>query len=100
MSKRTIEMVALEAASFAAEVKETVGASIAHARALAEIGASAHDGLFELSSSAGERELRAHAVKLRGAALHSLLCSAELAVGSARLEQLAAVRAASRGSDE
>jgi hypothetical protein len=100
MSKRSIEMVALEAASFAAEVKEAVGTSITYARALAEIGTAAHEGIFELSSAAGEQELRAHAIKLRGAALHSLLCSAELAVGSARLEQLAAVRAASRGSED
>jgi hypothetical protein len=99
MSKRIIEMVALEAASFAAEVKETVGASIAHARVLADIGEAAHEGIVELSAAADELELRAHAVKLRSAALHSLLCSAELAVGSARLQQLAAVREAARRED-
>ena len=100
MSKRIIEMVALEAASFAAEVKEVVGTSVTHARALAEIGSAASESIFELSSRATEQELRSHAVKLRGAALHSLLCSAELTVGAARLEQLAAVREASRGRDD
>lgn len=100
MSKRIIEMVALEAASFAAEVKEVVGSSVTHARALAEIGRAAHEAIFELSSRASEQELRSHAVKLRGSALHSLLCSTELTVGAAKLEQLAAVREASRGQDD
>ena len=100
MSKRSIEMVSLEAASVAAEVREVVGVSTTHARALAEIGSAAQESIFELSSAADEQELRTHAVKLRGAALHSLLCSAELVSGSARLEQLAAVREASRGRDD
>jgi hypothetical protein len=92
MAKRIIEMVALEAASFAAEVKEVVGSSVAQARTLAEIGKAAYDALFELGSSATQQELRSHAVRLRGAAVHSLMCSSELTAGAAKLEQLAAVR--------
>jgi len=94
MAKRTIEMVALEAASFAAEVKEVVGGSVAYARTLAEIGKAAYDALFELSSAATQQELRSHAVRLRGAAFHSLMCSSELTAGAAKLELLAAVREA------
>ena len=94
MAKRTIEMVALEAASFTAEVREVVGASVAHARTLAEIGRTAYDALFELSSTATQQELRSHAVQLRGAAFHSLMCSSELTAGAAKLEVLAAVREA------
>jgi|SRR5882724_8042399 len=95
MAKRSIEMVTLEAASFAAEVKEVVGGSVAHARTLAEIGKGAYDTLFELSSAANKEELRSHAVRLRGAAIHSLMCSSELTAGAAKLEQLAALREAS-----
>src|SRR3954470_11802622 len=100
MSKRIIPMVSLEAASFAAEVREVVGGSTAHARTLADIGKTAYDALFELSSSATEQELRAHAVRLRGSALHSLMCSCELTAGAAKLDQLAAVREASRDRDD
>lgn len=99
MVKRNIEMVSLEAASFAAEVREVVGGSTAQARVLAEIGRSAYDALFELGSDAGHDELRSHAVRLRGAAVHSLMCSSELTAGAAKLEQLAAVREAARTDD-
>ncbi len=99
MAKRSIEMVALEAASFAAEVREAVAVSVTHARTLAEIGKAAYDALFELSSGAKEQELRSHATRLRGAAVHSLLCSSELTAGAARLDQLAAVREAARQND-
>jgi hypothetical protein len=99
MAKRSIEMVALEAASFAAEVKEVVGGSVANARTLAEIGRAAYDTLFELASSATQQELRSHAVRLRGAALHSLLCSSELTAGAAKLELLAAVREAAHQAE-
>lgn len=94
MAKRTIEMVALEAASFAAEVREVVGGSVAQARTLGVIGKAAYDALFELSSTATQQELRSHAIRLRGAALHSLMCSSELTAGAAKLELLAAVREA------
>jgi hypothetical protein len=100
MAKRNIEMVALEAASFVAEVKEAVGGSIMQARNLAEIGRAAYDTLFELGSDAHHDELRSHAVRLRGAAVHSLLCSCELTAGAARLEQLAAVREAAHHEDD
>ena len=100
MAKRIIEMVALEAASFAAEVREVVGGSATQARALAEIGKAAYDALFELSSGAAEQDLRSHAAKLRGAALYGLMCSCELTAGAAKLDQLAAVREAARGADD
>lgn len=94
MAKRSIEMVELEAASFAAEVRDAVGGSTAHARTLAEIGKAAFDSLFELSTDATHDDLRSHAARLRGSAVHSLLCSSELTAGAARLEQLAAIREA------
>lgn len=100
MAKRNIEMVALEAASFEAEVKDVVGGSTTQARNLAEIGRAAYDGLFELGSDAGHDELRSHAVRLRGAAVHSLMCSNELTAGAAKLEQLAAVREAAHGDKD
>src|SRR5882724_10560549 len=99
MAKRSIEMVTLEAASFAAEVKEVVGGSVAQARTLAEIGKAAYDALFELSSAATQQELRSHSVRLRGAAVHSLMCSSELIAGAAKLEQLAAIREAAQADD-
>jgi len=100
MVKRNIEMVTLEAASFAAEVKDVVGGTTAQARILAEIVRSTYNALFELESGADHNELRSHAAQLRGAAVHSLLCSSELTAGAARLEQLAAVREAASGDED
>jgi hypothetical protein len=94
MGRNTIEMVALEAASLRADVKEAIYAASVQGRMLAHIGHAADQAAVNYTGDATADELRACAARLRGAVLHGLVALAELQAQVGRLEQVASVREA------